>query len=97
MLIGRSTHRLVRDAVEVEPLAPLELKGKSEPIPAFRVVRVVEGAAPIARRADTPCSPSWTSGVVQRKTAGCALASCRRRYAGDVAGVPRHLHKGEER
>ena len=26
VLIGRSTHRLVRDAVEVEPLAPLELK-----------------------------------------------------------------------
>ena len=53
VLIGRSTYRLVRDAVEVEPLAPLELKGKSEPIPAFRVVRIVEGAAPISRRADT--------------------------------------------
>ena len=53
VLIGRATYRLVRDAVEVEPMAPLELKGKSEPIPAFRVVRIVEGAAPIARRADT--------------------------------------------
>ena len=53
VLIGRSTYRLVRDAVEVEDMAPLELKGKSELIPAFRVVRIVEGAAPIARRADT--------------------------------------------
>ena len=53
VLIGRETYRLVRDAVEVETLAPLELKGKSEPIPAFRIVRLVEGAAPIARRSDT--------------------------------------------
>ena len=53
VMIGRGTYRLVRDAVEVEPLAPLELKGKSEPIPAFRVVRLVNGAAPIARRSDT--------------------------------------------
>ena len=34
-------YRLVRDAVEVEPVAPLELKGKSEPVPAFRLLEVL--------------------------------------------------------
>ena len=34
------TLALVRDAVEVEPLEPLELKGKSEPVAAFRLLRV---------------------------------------------------------
>jgi len=32
ILVGAETLALVRDAVEVEPLAPLELKGKSEPL-----------------------------------------------------------------
>ena len=32
ILLGAETLRLVRDAVEVEPLEPLSLKGKSEPV-----------------------------------------------------------------
>ena len=32
--LGESTYRLVRDAVTVEPVEPLTLKGKSEPVPA---------------------------------------------------------------
>ena len=36
--IGETTWRLVRDAVEVEAVAPLELKGKQERVPAFRLV-----------------------------------------------------------
>jgi class 3 adenylate cyclase/tetratricopeptide (TPR) repeat protein len=42
VLIGRPTLALVRDAVEVEPLAPLVLKGKSEPVPAYRLLGVRE-------------------------------------------------------
>ena len=38
VLIGEATLALVRDAVEVEPVEPLELKGKAEPVPAFRLV-----------------------------------------------------------
>ena len=53
MLIGRDTWRLVRDAVEVEAIAPLDLKGKSEPQPAYRVTGLIEGAESIARRTDT--------------------------------------------
>ena len=40
ILIGELTYRLVRDAVEVEPVEPLELKGKSERVPAYRLVSV---------------------------------------------------------
>ena len=40
VLVGESTYRLVRDAVEVEPVEPLELKGKSERVPAHRLVDV---------------------------------------------------------
>ena len=40
ILIGEHTLALVRDAVQVEPVAPLDLKGKSEPVPAFRLVDV---------------------------------------------------------
>ncbi len=40
VLLGAETLRLVKDAVEVEPVAALELKGKAEPVPAFRLLRV---------------------------------------------------------
>jgi class 3 adenylate cyclase len=42
VLLGEPTLALVREAVEVEPLAPLELKGKAETIPAHRLIRVLE-------------------------------------------------------
>jgi class 3 adenylate cyclase/tetratricopeptide (TPR) repeat protein len=44
ILIGESTYRLVRDAVEVVPVEALELKGKPEPVPAYRLLSVIEGA-----------------------------------------------------
>ncbi|MDQ6841703.1 MAG: hypothetical protein M3025_04680, partial [Actinomycetota bacterium] len=40
ILLGSETLRHVRDAVEVEPLEPLTLRGKSEPVPAFRLLSV---------------------------------------------------------
>ena len=53
VLIGESTYRLVRHAVEVVPEEPLELKGKSERVPAYRLVRIV-GDEAYARRFDSP-------------------------------------------
>ncbi len=44
VLLGAGTLRLVEDAVEVEQLEPLELKGKSEPVPAYRLLSVSEEA-----------------------------------------------------
>ena len=40
VLVGGPTFALVRDATDVEPVEPLELKGKSAPVPAYRLLRV---------------------------------------------------------
>jgi class 3 adenylate cyclase len=40
VLLGEPTLELVRDAVEVEQVEPLELKGKAEPVPAHRLQHV---------------------------------------------------------
>jgi class 3 adenylate cyclase len=53
-LIGDTTHRLVRDAVVAERLDPRTLKGKTEPIPAWRLLEVVEGVPGWTRRLDSP-------------------------------------------
>jgi len=54
ILLGGETMRLVRDAVIADPAAPLEVKGKSEPLAAFRLVEVIAGAAGVRRRLDSP-------------------------------------------
>jgi class 3 adenylate cyclase/tetratricopeptide (TPR) repeat protein len=54
ILIGDATYRLVANAVLVEPVEPLNLKGKAQPVPAWRLLGVVEGAPPFPRRLDTP-------------------------------------------
>jgi class 3 adenylate cyclase/tetratricopeptide (TPR) repeat protein len=54
VLMSGSTLRLVRDAVVSEPVAPLDLKGKTYPIEAHRLVAVHHGAAGVARRLDSP-------------------------------------------
>jgi class 3 adenylate cyclase/tetratricopeptide (TPR) repeat protein len=54
ILLGFETLHLVRDAVEVEALEPLILKGKSQPVPAFRLLRVDPIAPGLARRLDAP-------------------------------------------
>ena len=53
ILIGRDA-LLVRDAVRVEAVEPLALKGKSEPVEAYRLLEVIGDAAPLARHLETP-------------------------------------------
>src|SRR5215207_6346036 len=54
ILVGDATIRLVRDAVTVEPVPALVLKGKSEPVDAWRLLAVEPDAAGVARRLDSP-------------------------------------------
>jgi class 3 adenylate cyclase/tetratricopeptide (TPR) repeat protein len=54
VLIGELTYRLVRDAVTVEPIEPLELKGKAERVPAYRLLGVSDAVAGYQRRQDAP-------------------------------------------
>jgi class 3 adenylate cyclase/tetratricopeptide (TPR) repeat protein len=53
VLLGELTYRLVRDYVDVVEVEPLELKGKSEPVPAFQLQSVREDAER-PRRLDAP-------------------------------------------
>ena len=52
ILLGPETASLVRDAVDTEPTEPLELKGKSEPVVAQRLLILREKAPAFARRFD---------------------------------------------
>jgi class 3 adenylate cyclase/tetratricopeptide (TPR) repeat protein len=45
IILGELTYRLARDQIEVEPIPPLTLKGKAEPVAAFRLVGVRGPAA----------------------------------------------------
>jgi class 3 adenylate cyclase/tetratricopeptide (TPR) repeat protein len=54
ILLGDPTYQLVRNAVLVEPLDPIELKGKAEPVVAWRLLGVISGAPAVARRLDAP-------------------------------------------
>jgi class 3 adenylate cyclase/tetratricopeptide (TPR) repeat protein len=54
ILLGPETAGLVRDAVETESTDPLELKGKSEPLVAQRLLVLHEEAPAFARRLDAP-------------------------------------------
>jgi class 3 adenylate cyclase/tetratricopeptide (TPR) repeat protein len=54
ILLGALTYRLVRDAVTVEEVEPLALKGKAEPVPAYRLTGLTDAAEAIQRRHDAP-------------------------------------------
>jgi class 3 adenylate cyclase len=54
ILIGEPTRRLVSSAVRVEPLSPLDLKGKEELVNAWRLLELIPGAPTFARRLDAP-------------------------------------------
>jgi class 3 adenylate cyclase/tetratricopeptide (TPR) repeat protein len=53
ILLGEASYRLVRDAVTVESVEPIAAKGKSEPLRAYRLLRV-SGSAGHARHLDAP-------------------------------------------
>jgi class 3 adenylate cyclase/tetratricopeptide (TPR) repeat protein len=54
VLLGQETYALLREAVTVEPVEPLTLKGKSEPVPAFRLADVVALSAAPEPRLEAP-------------------------------------------
>jgi class 3 adenylate cyclase/tetratricopeptide (TPR) repeat protein len=53
ILLGDDTLRLVRDAVEVQPVE-LTVKGKAAPVAAHRLIRLDPAAAGVARRFELP-------------------------------------------
>ncbi len=53
ILIGSMTEQLIRQAARTESVSPLELKGKRDPVPAFRLLGLSDGEA-MRRRPDLP-------------------------------------------
>lgn len=54
VLLGHSTYRLVNGAVLADEVPPLTVKGKSEPVRAWRLREVLPGTPPVPRRFDVP-------------------------------------------
>ena len=89
ILLGEQTLALARGAIEVEPVAPLALKGKTRPVPAYRLLRVVEGAPAFDRRLDAPLV-----GRRERARRGCARRSTRPSPSGDAGSSPSSGRRG---
>jgi tetratricopeptide (TPR) repeat protein len=77
ILLGETTWKLVRDAVEVEAVEGLELKGKGEAVIAYRLESIEPGAEGRARRLDSP--------MVGRQRERSLLEQAYARSAGDRA------------
>ncbi len=77
ILLGEPTYRLVRDAVEVAQVEPLGLKGKSEPVGAYRLLSLEEDLPGRARRLDSP--------MVGRERELAALEQAYQRAVGEGA------------
>ncbi|HEU5264891.1 MAG TPA: BTAD domain-containing putative transcriptional regulator, partial [Gaiellaceae bacterium] len=54
ILVGELAARLIDHAAQLEPLAPLEIKGRREPVRAFRLLEVTPVAPAFQRRLDAP-------------------------------------------
>ena len=54
ILIGERTFRLVQDAVAAEPVEPLDVKGKAERVPAYRLLQIASLSPVRTRRLDAP-------------------------------------------
>src|SRR5437660_6975583 len=73
ILVGELTLRLAGGAVEVDPVEPLRLKGKIEPVPASRLVRVRDaeprhGGVFVGRESELAhLRETWASLVEERR------------------------------
>ena len=78
VLLGERTYELVRGAVEAELLPPVQAKGKSDPLTAYRL-GAVTGETGVTRRVDAPfvgrtrertlLDGAWERGVSERACA----------------------------
>ncbi|HET6701969.1 MAG TPA: adenylate/guanylate cyclase domain-containing protein, partial [Gemmatimonadaceae bacterium] len=87
ILIGASTELLVRGAVRTEPVEPLALKGKSEPVRAFRVQGLVSGAQAIPR-SDTTTFVGRVAELAQLEHAFAAAVERRDPQLVTLVGPP---------
>ena len=87
ILIGEETYALVRDAVDVEPVGPWSLKGKAEPVPAFRLIAVAADGR--GRRAAARLAAGRA-----RARSSARFGACLRRRAVEDDAAARDRHRG---
>ncbi len=89
VLLGELTYQLVKDAVEVEAVEPLELKGKAERVPAYRLLTVREHGEGWSRRRDAPLvgRERELRALLQSFDAAVAERACRLATVVGDAGV----------
>jgi class 3 adenylate cyclase len=75
ILLGSVTYASVREAVDAEPVPPLDLKGKAEAAAAWRLLDVRTGAEPVPRRPDSPFVGRAGELEVLTKALECARAT----------------------
>jgi class 3 adenylate cyclase len=82
IVLGALTHRLAREDIEVEAIPPLTLKGKAEPVPAYRLVSV-------GRRSSTTSATPFVGRAAELhrlRTALDAATTTRRAQLVNVVG-----------
>jgi class 3 adenylate cyclase/tetratricopeptide (TPR) repeat protein len=77
ILIGESTFRLVRTSVRVEEVEPLELKGKAERVPAYRLLSVEEVGTAERRRLPLVGRETELATLESELEAAVQSSSCR--------------------
>jgi len=77
IVIGDATRRLLRETIRVEALEALALKGKRDPVKAWRLLEVLPDVPAFTRKIDTP--------FVGREHELSALQAAFERAAGDQA------------
>ena len=88
ILVGRETSALIHGAVEVDEATSLVLKGKTEPVTAHRVVRLIGGGIEPIRPEPPFVGRSVELGRLKREfERGVAERSCRMVTILGVAGV----------
>jgi Adenylate and Guanylate cyclase catalytic domain len=55
--VSESTSRLVQGHIRLEPLPPIEVKGKTEPVSIYKVIGTLPRRSPIASRSERTLSP----------------------------------------
>ncbi len=77
VLVGEPTYRLVRNSVQVEPVEPLELKGKAERVPAYRLLSVAEVGTVPRRQLPLVGREAELATLVAEFDAAVAAGTCR--------------------
>jgi class 3 adenylate cyclase len=87
ILIGETTHRVLRKSVAADPVPLLALKGKDDPVAAYRLLEVLPEAEAVRRRLDSPMVGRDRQLALLRQTIAAAVAD-RACYLFTVIGSP---------